>query len=303
MSRSNPPTAVVIDGVPCGPAEAKISVFDRGFLYGDSVYETMRAYRRRPFGIEEHLARLAHSARLLGFELPDAPLADEVRGSLEALGREDAVVRIVVTRGAGEYGLDPALADRPARVIIARAFTPLPQTDYDRGVAIRIVEAGVGPRGLVPPGAKTGNYLPNLMALGQARRQGAHEAILVDTRGHVTEGSTSNLFVVRSGRSGRSGQLRTPPLDSGILAGITRGNVIDLARGRGLAVREEVLDPEDVRGADEVFLTSTTREVLPVRQVDERTIGSGRAGKVAQELLADYRALVATSLGLGADRS
>jgi branched-chain amino acid aminotransferase len=280
------PTTVVIDGVLHDERSAKISVFDRGFLYGDSVYEVIRTYGGEPFAVDEHLERLRRSAVLLGIELPlpSEALAGEIRRALEATGNSESYIRVVVTRGGGPISLDPALASCPCRVVIVAELQRLPAELYTRGAAIRLVAAGRAAEGAVPQGAKSGNYLINLMALGTARRQGAHEAVLLDASGRVTEGASSNVFVVADGR------IHTPPLSAGILEGITRRHVIKLARDAGYEVQERELRPADLHGAAEVFITGTLREVMPVTRVDEQLIGDGAPGATTLRLLEIFRA-------------
>lgn len=275
-------TLISIDGAIACPEDpgARISVLDRGFLYGDSVYEVMRTYQGRPFGEEEHFARLERSAELLGIILPvdRATLKREVLSVLQAAGNPESYIRLIITRGTGPIGLDPALAERPSRVVIVTELRPFPAELYRDGAAIRLVPAGRSAEGAVPQGAKSGNYLVNIMALGVARRQGAHEAVLLDATGRITEGASSNVFAVLGDL------VCTPPLEAGILEGITRAKVIRLARQAGWRVEERELRPADLQRADEVFLTSTLREVLPVTRVDEWTVSSGRPGPVAARL-------------------
>jgi len=280
-------TIVAIDGRIMDAADARISVLDRGFLYGDSVYEVMRTYDGRPFGLADHLARLWRSASLLGIAPPLEPaaLTEELSAALRASGHRESYVRVIVTRGSGPIGLDPALAEHPCRVIIVTELKALPAELYREGAAICLVPAGRSAAGAVPAGAKSGNYLANIMALGAARRQGAHEAILLDQRGLITEGASSNIFAVLGGA------LHTPPLSAGILEGITRGKVMRLAREAGLALEERELGPADLAAASELFLTSTLREVLPVTRVDGQSVGDGRPGPVTLRLRALYRDL------------
>lgn len=275
---------VVVDGAVVAPEAAKVSVFDRGFLYGDSVYEVIRTYGGRPWALEEHLGRLERSAEMIGMRLPVSQdtLREEVHRGLEAAGEPEAYVRIVVTRGAGPIGLDPALAERPVRIVLVLPLVPQPVAQYADGVSVVLVEPG--PRaGLLPVSesgtAKTGNYLPNVLAVRDARAKGGYEALLLDPSGRVWEGASSNVFIVRGGA------LRTPPLTAGILEGITRRHVIRIARARGRVVEEADVTRDDVVGAEEVFLTSTLREIVPVVRIDGRPVSDGRPGPVARELL------------------
>jgi branched-chain amino acid aminotransferase len=292
------PSLVNIDGVLLPPAEARVSVFDRGFLYGDSVYEVVRTYGGSPFELDAHLRRLDHSAERIGLGLAwdGRRTAAEIARTLAAARGEDPsdpdpapwnlgerYVRIVMTRGAGEIGLDPALAVDPKAILIVRPLHGPPLAAYSGGVKACVVAVEhVSPRA-VDPTAKTGNYLSHVLAVREARAAGAHEAFMLDRDGFVTEGTTSNVFIVSGGR------LATPPLAAGILEGVTRGLVLGLAREAGLSAREEPLRPADLEAAGEVFITSTVREVLPVTRLGDRTVGSGRPGPVTARLHAAFR--------------
>ncbi len=283
---------VAIDGTLVPSERAVVSVYDRGFLYGDAVFETIRTYGGEPFSLEEHAERLAWSAERIGMALPLAP-ADvvlEVRRNLSEVraqrpGVVDLVARIMVTRGEGPFGLDPAGADRPRRVTFIHPYKPLPASHYEEGVSV-VTRTAYRPSDAAK-GAKVGNYLESIVLLRDARAQGAHEAIVVDSEGRVLEGTTSNVFVVKGK------ELVTPPTTLPLLPGITRRIVLDAAPDVGLVAVERDLRVADVHGADEVFLTSTIREVLPVSRVDDRVIGSGRAGEKTKGLLAAFRKRVA----------
>ncbi|MCC6748418.1 MAG: aminotransferase class IV [Deltaproteobacteria bacterium] len=285
-------TRISIDGQVGDEGSAKISVLDRGFLYGDSVYEVLRTYGGRPFALPEHLERLRHSAELLELPMPldDAGLRQEIAATIAATGNAESYVRVIVTRGAGPIGLDPALAAGPCRVIIVTALKRWPDELYAQGAPIALVPTGRPAEGPAGGAAKSGNYLTNLLALGRARRSGAHEALLLDAEGHVAEGSSSNVFVVREEG------LLTPPVEAGILEGITRRKVIALARRAGIAVHEQPLTPEDLFGASEVFITSTLREVMPVTRVDDRAVGGGVPGRLTTRLRELFTAYVAAWL-------
>lgn len=292
------PSIVNIDGILLPPGEAKISVLDRGFLYGDSVYEVVRTYRGRPFELAAHLKRLAYSAERIGLQLPwDARRTEvEMGRTLEAARGEDPVdpaaapwnageryARVVMTRGAGEIGLDPALAVDPRAIVIVQPLHAPPLSAYREGVAVRLVGMEHVAAPAVDPTAKTGNYLSHVLALRDARGHGAHEALMLRD-GFVTEGTTSNVFAVRGGA------VLTPPLRAGILEGVTRGIVLRLARHLGVPAREEPIRAADLQAAEEIFLTSSAREVLPVTRLGERPVGSGRPGPVTSRLHAAYRA-------------
>jgi branched-chain amino acid aminotransferase len=280
-------TLVAVDGVLSDGASARISVLDRGFLYGDSVYEVVRTYGGRAFLLDEHLARLERSASLLGIPLPltAAALGEEIAMVVAAAANAESYVRAIITRGNGPIGLDPALAEHPTRVVIVTELMLLSAELYQRGAAICLVSAGRSAASAIPRGAKSGNYLVNVMALGSARRRGAHEAVMLDAAGLITEGASSNVFVVIGG------SLHTPPLHAGILEGITRRKVIELARSAGIGVEERELTPGDLLQADEVFLTSTLREILPVTRIDGSEVAGGTPGPIARRLGDLYRAL------------
>jgi branched-chain amino acid aminotransferase len=292
-------TLVNLDGSLVAPQDAKVSVLDRGFLYGDSVYEVIRTYGGAPFEQDAHLARLARSAERIGLGLKwdAARTAAEISRTLAAArggaeppdpeaapwNRGERYVRVVMTRGAGEIGLDPALAVDPVAVVIVQPLRGPPARDYVEGVKAAIVGVRQSSPASLDPAAKTGAHLTNVLAVREARAAGAHEALLLDERGLVTEGSSSNVFAVRSGR------LRTPPLAAGILEGVTRGVVLRLARAEDVPVEEAPLSPDDLARADEIFITSTQREILPVTRLGDGRVGSGRPGPVTFRLHQAFR--------------
>jgi branched-chain amino acid aminotransferase len=283
---------VSIDGVLFPPEDAKVSVFDRGFLYGDSVFETIRTYGGEPFALAEHLARLTLSASRVGIAMPIAisDLAMEARVAVRAARNAESYARVMLTRGSGPVGLDPALAGAPLRVILVEPLTPLPAAVYREGVGVvtvRTERAADATRG----SAKVGNYLASLLALRDARSRGAHEALILDAAGDVLEGTTSNVFVVRAG------DLITPPEQAGILLGITRAQILELCAERGFPVRQAPLKPADLVGADEVFICSSMREIVPVVRVDDHVVANGRPGPVTRTLHNAFRVRV----GVGAD--
>jgi branched-chain amino acid aminotransferase len=294
------PTVVNLDGVLVPPEQAKVSVFDRGFLYGDSVYEVIRTYAGRPFELEAHLARLRHSAARIALvpKWDSERTAREIARALDAARGADRsapdaapwnvgerYVRVVMTRGAGEIGLDPALAVDPVALVVVQPLSGPPLSAYREGVKAAVVGVRRAAPEAIDPSAKTGAHLPNVLAVKEARAAGAHEALLLDAHGFVTEGSSSNVFAVSGA------VLRTPPLAAGILEGVTRAVVLRLARAAHVAVDEAPLRPEDLERADEVFITSTVREVVPVTRLGERGVGSGRPGPLTRRLHAAFRAL------------
>ncbi len=292
------PTLVNLDGTLVAPADARVSVFDRGFLYGDSVYEVIRTYGGRPFELDAHLARLRHSAARIGLapKWDGERTAAEIGRTLAASRGGDApdpeaapwnvgerYVRVVMTRGAGEIGLDPALAVDPVALVIVQPLHGPPARAYAEGIAAAFAGVRRASPAAIDPTAKTGAHLPNVLALRDAREKGAQEAILLDERGGVTEGSSSNVFAVRGGR------VTTPPLGAGILEGVTRGVVLGLAREAGVPAEEVPLRPEDLEGADEAFITSTVREIVPVTTIEGRTVGAGHPGPVTRRLHDAFR--------------
>jgi branched-chain amino acid aminotransferase len=281
---------VMIDGAVVAPADAKVSVFDRGFLYGDAVFEVLRTYAGVPFALDEHIARLRRSAERVFIPLPvdDLTLRREVERAVAESGNDESYVRIVVTRGTGPLSLDPDTASHPLRVVLVENVSPPPREAYEHGVAAVLVHTRRAVDGTSAEGAKVSNYLANLLALREAKARGAHEALIVDSQGHVVEGASSNVFVVLGGR------IATPPETAGILAGITRARILAAAVDLGMTVVERDIPVADLLGADEVFITSSIRELLPVVRVDDRPIASGTPGPVARALHARFR----SALGL-----
>jgi len=279
---------VNINGELFAPAEARISVFDRGFLLADSVYEVIRTYRAIPFMLEQHLQRLRKSAEGLAMRaiVDGLPLADEVRRTVAAAGLPESYIRVIVTRGAGLIGLDPRLAGAPTMVIIVTELRSYPDEMYQRGVNVALVGAEQRLRGAGGSAIKAGNYLLNMMALHDALRRGAEDGVMVGPDGYLTEGTTSNVFAVIDGR------LVTPPLAAGILAGITRSLVLQLAAHAHVHVVEEEIEASKLFAAAEAFLTSTIREVLPVSSCDGRPIGSVVPGPMTRLLANALRRMV-----------
>ena len=282
---------VWIDGAPVDAADARVPVFDRGFLYGDSVYEVTRAFGGVAFALDEHLDRLERSAAgLLMRTPPRAAINKAVVDTLAASKLDDAYVRIVVTRGAGEIALDPAAADEPRLIVIVRPPKPPAPEAYRDGVEVAIVgrtryAPGV-PTSTVDPQVKSGNYLGSVMAVAEARKRGAYEAILCDNVGRITEGSSSNFFIVRGG------WVSTPPLSVGLLEGITRRKVMELLDAEKVRWSEQALWPIDLHRAEEAFLTSSVRGVVPISRVDGEPVGDGKPGPITRRVMQAYDALV-----------
>ena len=269
---------VWLDGALVDEEAARVSARDHGFLVGDGVFETLRVYAGEPFDLEEHLARLAESAAAMGLELGGHDLARAARDVLEENALADARMRITVTSGGGPAGL--ARGDGPPTVLVVAApLTPWPPTSS--AIVSRVRRDEHSPLA----GVKTISLAESVVALSEARAAGADEALLLNLAGDVCEATTANVFAVRDGVP------VTPPLDSGCLAGITREHVL------ALGGEERALGPEDVRGADEAFLTSSTREVQPLVAIDGRPVGAGRPGPVTGRLADAYSEMVAARLG------
>lgn len=287
-------TRVFIDGVAHEPDQAKVSVFDRGFLYGDSVFETLRTYGGRPFALDDHMARLEHSADavFIGLPVPRAALTAEVQSAIAAVGNPESYVRVIVTRGSGPMGLDTGFEAHPLRVVIVGPLTPPPPEAYERGIGVVTYRTQRVAEATEAAGTKVGNYLVAVLAMRSARAAGASEALIVDGAGNVVEGATSNVFVVQGAR------LSTPPVEAGILPGITRAFLLQVAAELGVEVELRSLPVAEVAGADEVFISSSIRELLPVVRVDGGAVGNGAPGPTTRRLLAAFREKARKSMGL-----
>lgn len=279
-------TVVVIDGKLCAPAEQVVSVFDRGFLYGDSVFETLRTYGGKAFALDAHLDRLIKSAGLVFIPVPleKAALGEEIEGAIAAGGNAESYVRVIITRGQGSIGLDPSLADKPRRVIIVQPLSVPPAAFYADGVGAVSYRTQRNTDRTSAEGAKIGNYLVSVLAMREATRAGAVEALVVDAEGRVLEGSSSNVFVVSGGT------IVTAPTSAGILAGITRHHVLELASELGVPVELRAPTLEEAYRADELFISSSIRELMPIVRLDQRAVGGGRPGPVFRRLLEAFRA-------------
>jgi len=280
---------VSIDGALSPAATARIPVLDDGFTLGDGVYETLRTYGGRPFHLDLHLKRLRASAGRIGIELAlgDAELRARIDALLERAGNDESYVRLIVSRGVGTISYRFENLPPPTVVAFARRFEGYPPTHHDPGIPVAIVSVRRNPANAADPAIKSCSLLNSVLAAREAHARGALEAILLNVRGEVAEGHASNVFAVEGGA------LHTPPLDAGILAGITREIVLRLARERGLVTREETLLPDALRNADEAFVTSSVREVMPISRIDDRPVGAGRPGPVTvalREALREYAA-------------
>ena len=277
-----------IDGKFYDGDQAKISVFDHGVLYGDGVFEGIRAYGGRVFRLKQHLDRLYASAKAIWLDIPmtqDA-MADLVNECIKINSLSDAYVRLVVTRGFGDLGLDPRKCKKPTIFCIADKIALFPAEVAKRGLTMMTAPPPVNHREGLSPRIKSLNYLAHILAKIEAINAGADEALMLESTGEVAEGVGENIFCVTNHT------LRTPPAYSGILRGVTRDAVIELGPSAGLEVREESLNRYDLFTADEVFLTGTAAEVVGVVKLDGRKIGCGSVGKVTQDLAARFRDLV-----------
>ena len=282
-------TLVSIDGKPCEPQQATVSVFDRGFLYGDSVFETVRTYDGQPYALVEHLERLKQSADRVFIDLPLGleQLAAEVRALVEQAGNPESYIRVMITRGNSlTMGLPPDLSSGPRRVIIITPLSPPSAELYASGIKVVTYRTRRATDDTGAEGAKVANYLVAVMAMKQARAADAHEALIVDGQGHIVEGATSNVFFVSSGK------LVTPPLSAGILPGITRAGVLKVADEVGIGVELRAPRLEDLLAAEEVFISSSVRELLAVTHVDGKPIAGAVPGPTYQRLLEGFRAHV-----------
>jgi branched-chain amino acid aminotransferase len=271
------------------PAEqATVSVFDHGLLYGDGVFEGLRSYQGKVFRLEQHVERLYESARAIRLDIPLSreEMAAAINDTVKANGIKDGYIRAVVTRGAGTLGLDPNRCSNPQVIIIADTITLYPREFYDNGLELITSSVIRNHPAALSPRIKSLNYLNNILAKIEGQKAGCVEALMLNHKGEVAECTGDNIFLVKHGR------LTTPPLDAGILEGITRNAVLELAREAGIEVAESPLTKHDVYVADEAFLTGTAAEIVPVVKVDDRLIGSGKPGPVTKDLTARFHKLV-----------
>lgn len=276
---------VYLDGQFVDSADAKVSVFDHGLLYGDGVFEGIRLYGGNIFRLEEHLERLEYSAKAILLQMPLT--RDELRWATcetcRQNGLQDAYIRLVITRGVGDLGLAPWLCPKPSVFIIASKISLYPKEYYENGLSIVTVPTRrIGPAAL-PPTIKSLNYLNNILGKIEAKQFGALEAIMLNDAGYVAECTADNVFLVHKG------EIITPPASQGALKGITRGTIVDIARDLGIPLRETDVTRYDLWCADECFLTGSGAEVIPVVKLDGREIGNGKPGPITHRVLAEFR--------------
>lgn len=281
---------VYIDGTFHPKSEARISVFDHGLLYGDGVFEGIRAYDGLCFCLDEHIERLYRSARAIALEIPIArsEFADLVIEILKRNNLRSGYVRPIVTRGVGDLGLDPRKCPKPSIIIMAEKLTLYPEHCYKEGLEIVIVATRRNLSSALSPQIKSLNYLNNILARLEVNRMGVEEGLMLNAEGHVAEATADNIFIVRGN------VLETPAVHCGALPGITRQCVIDLAREQKIEFRETTLTPYDIYTADECFLTGTGAEVVPVRAIEGRPVGNGKPGPVTMRLLDLFKKLTAS---------
>jgi len=285
-----------VNGVVVPAEEARVSVLDNGFAFGDSVYEVLRTYHGLAFEPGRHFHRLRSSAARLGFSITasDVDLLAQADALLTRAGTGESYIRIIVSRGLGDCSYHFERVQGPTVVMIQKALPPHPAWHYDEG--IRVAAVGVRrnhPRAL-DPAIKSSNLLNNILAVREAQSRGAEEPVLLNQEGFLAEGASTNVFLALGGT------LATPPLSAGILAGITREVVLELLPGLGIPFREEPLRLDELLAADEAFVTSTTREVVPVRQVDETPVGTGRPGPLTRRVMEAFRAYAPAHCGQAA---
>jgi branched-chain amino acid aminotransferase len=273
-------TKVYISGKLYDKADARISVYDHGLLYGDGVFEGIRVYNGKVFRLREHVERLYESARHIHLEIPlsKEKMAEAITSTVQANAKRDGYIRAVVTRGAGYLGLDPRKTTDPQVVIIVDDISLYPRELYENGMDLVTVSTIRNHPNALNPRIKSLNYLNNILAKVEAVQAGCVEALMLNHKGEVAECTGDNIFIAKRGT------LRTPPLDAGILEGVTRNAVIDLARAANVPVQEMAMTRHDIYSADECFLTGTAAEIIPVVKCDGRMIGTGRPGPLTRQL-------------------
>lgn len=282
---------IYLDGKFVDEKDAKVSVFDHGLLYGDGVFEGIRFYNRRVFKLQEHIERLYDSAKAICLEIPLSS-GEVIEALLETVRQnslDDGYIRLVVTRGVGDLGLNPKSCPKPSVIIISTKISLYPKEFYDHGLTIITCPSRRISSAALPPAIKSLNYLNNVLAKIEAMQSGAAEALMLNDQGNIAECTADNIFVVKRG------QLYTPPASAGSLRGITRGTIFDLAADAGIKISEPDLNRYDVFTADECFLTGTAAEIAPVVRADSRTIGNGKPGSMTLKLLKMFQDLTRTT--------
>jgi branched-chain amino acid aminotransferase len=282
---------IYIDGQFYDKENAKISVFDHGLLYGDGVFEGIRFYNGRVFRLEEHIDRLFDSARAIALNI-GMDKAAVIEATLETIRQnnlQDGYIRLVVTRGVGDLGLNPMLCPKASIFVIASKITLYSADKYENGLDVVTCSTRRIPHGALSPMVKSLNYLNNVMAKIEAQNAGAGEGLMLNEQGFVSECTGDNIFIIKNG------VISTPPIAAGALAGVTRGVVFDLAAELGIPIREPMMTRYDIFTADECFLTGTAAEVIPAVKLDTRPIGDGKPGPITRRLITRFRELTAST--------
>ena len=282
-----------VNGIVVPAEEARVSVLDNGFAFGDSVYEVLRTYDGLPFEPGRHFRRLRASAARLGFSVPasDADLLTQADALLARAGTGESYIRIIVSRGLGDCSYSFERVQGPTVVMIQKPLPPYPAWHYEDGIKIAAVGVRRNHPRALDPAIKSSNLLNNILAVREAQSRGAEEPVLLNQEGFLAEGASTNVFLALAGT------LFTPPLSAGILAGITREVVLELLPGLGIPFDERPLHLDELLSADEAFMTSTTREVVPVRQVDEAPVGNGRPGPLTRRVMKAFGAYAPAHCG------
>lgn len=266
------------------PEEATVSIFDRSFHFGDSLYEVTRSYDGILFSLEEHMRRLDRSADLAMYEekpnygLIKTMIRESSRAFFKKFGNIDVYVRVTVSRGIGDLNIDRSYSSPPYPVVIVKALETYPKAAYTDGVHYAVVDRRRNHPAALDPAMKSGNYLNNILAIAEARKLGASDAIMLNTQGFVTEGTTNNVHMVKDG------EIWTAPLSVGILAGITRDWIFQICASEGIKIQERLFTANDLRQADELFLSSATKEVMPITKLNNQPVGSGKPGPTTYRL-------------------
>ena len=265
--------------------DACISVFDHGFLFGDSVYEVISTHHGQLCFVNEHLRRLRNSAQAISLEIPltDEQMVREIHNTVEAAGNPESYIRVIITRGVGAIDIDPETCAHPNVLIFVKPILQYPEENYIDGINVALVSVKRNPKEALNPGIKTGNYLNNVLAKVEARKSGAADALMLNPTGQLTECTTSNFFFVRDQR------LMTPSLSCGILSGITREVVLRLARENGVLVEEGEWPSDALQNIEEAFITGTVKMVMPVTSLDGKPIGGGKPGPITKKMMRLYQ--------------
>jgi branched-chain amino acid aminotransferase len=282
---------IYIDGEFYDKENAKISVFDHGLLYGDGVFEGIRFYQGRVFRLDEHISRLFDSARAIALDigLDKAAVTEATLETIRQNHLQDGYIRLVVTRGIGDLGLNPALCPKASVFIIAGKITLYPEEKYQNGLDVVTCATRRIPHGALSPMVKSLNYLNNVLAKMEAQNAGAGEGLMLNEQGFVAECTGDNIFIVKNG------VVYTPPIASGALAGVTRAVVFEIAAGFGMPIQEPMMTRYDIYTADECFLTGTAAEVIPAVKLDSRPIGTGTPGPLTRKFIARFHELTAST--------